>query len=227
MELTFSVIIPALNEASQIRDCIQSCRNAGPCEVIVVDGGSSDETVVLAAAADQILAAVRGRSTQQNAGADIASGDVLVFLHADCRLPAESFLAIQHALHASPLVVAGCFQQRIEHANWKYRITEWGDAWRVRLLGWMYGDQGIFVRRQTFVVIGGFPDLALMEDIALSKRLWRQGKCMLLPQRLIVSPRRWEKIGMLRQAFLNWMFVILWHLGVSANTLARWYAAVR
>ncbi|MEZ5942198.1 MAG: TIGR04283 family arsenosugar biosynthesis glycosyltransferase [Planctomycetaceae bacterium] len=222
-----SVIIPTLNESSQIAACIQSCRAANCHEVIVVDAGSSDDTLALAATADKVITSERGRSRQQNAGAAIASGDVLLFLHADCRLPPTAVADICEALSRSPKIVAGCFQQRIDNANWKYRITEWGDACRVHLLGWMYGDQGIFVWREVFERVGGFPELELMEDIAFSKLLSREGRKVVLTSKLTVSARRWEKMGMVWQAVRNWTFVVLWHLGVSAATLARWYRAVR
>ncbi|MCA9046204.1 MAG: TIGR04283 family arsenosugar biosynthesis glycosyltransferase, partial [Planctomycetaceae bacterium] len=218
---------PTLNESSQIAACIQSCRDADCHEVIVVDAGINDDTISLAGQADKVITSDRGRSRQQNVGASVATGDVLLFLHADCRLPATAVADICEALSRSPQIIAGCFQQRIDNDNWKYRITEWGDLWRVRLLGWMYGDQGIFVRRDVFERVGGFPELDLMEDIAFSKLLSRQGRKVVLASKLTVSARRWEKMGMVWQAVRNWTFVVLWHLGISAATLARWYRAVR
>ena len=223
--MTVSIIIPTLNEAVRLPRTIASCRAAGPCEVIVVDGGSTDGTVDAAIDADQVLHSARGRARQLNTGAAAASGDILLFLHADCALSPGSLYAVEAAMTST--AVGGCFQQRITHPAWRYRWIECGNALRVRLLGWIYGDQGLFVRRDLFEQLSGFPDLPLMEDLAFSRHLKRLGQLVLLPNRLSVDPRRWERMGVVRQTLRNWVFVLLWHCGVSAQRLARWYAPIR
>jgi rSAM/selenodomain-associated transferase 2 len=221
-----SVIIPVLNEAVRIADTIRRTREVGACQIIVVDGGSADGTLEAATAADCVLSAPQGRARQQNAGAAAAMGDVLVFLHADCRLPARAFESIATALE-DPRCVGGCFRQSIDAAGIGYRLLESGNAWRVKLLGWAYGDQGIFVRREFFERLGGFPDLPLMEDLLFTKRLKRQGRFVLLPVRLQVSARRWRKHGIVRQTLRNWRLIVCAHWGVPLERLAAEYKDVR
>lgn len=221
-----SVIIPTFNEALNLQATISSTRSAGTCEIIVVDGGSFDETVQCAQGADQVLTSPPGRAIQQNMGADQAQGEILLFLHADCELSPGFDEPVRSALLKAN-VIAGCFQQQIDHPGRVYRVLESGNSWRVRNLGWIYGDQGLFLKRETFQRLGGFPETPLMEDLYFSKRLRRQGKLVVLDHRLKVSARRWEKNGVLRQTARNWTFVTLSHLGCSPKTLAYWYGHVR
>jgi rSAM/selenodomain-associated transferase 2 len=224
--MRLSVIIPTLNEAVRIGETLRRVREAGECEIVVVDGGSDDGTLEAAGAADQCLHAPRGRASQMNAGAAACSGDVLLFLHADCWPEPGAVRAIEDVL-ADDSIIGGGFSQTIDAPGLRYRWLEHGNAVRVRTLRWIYGDQGLFVRRQTFERVGGFPPMALMEDLYLSKRLKREGRLVLLPHRLHVSPRRWEQMGVVRQTLRNWGFVGLAHCGVSPATLARRYADVR
>ena len=224
--MRLSVIIPTLNEEQQIAETIARVRENGPCEVIVVDGGSTDQTLRAASAADVRLSADRGRAVQQNVGAAAAGGDVLLFLHADCWPEPGAAGAVEDAL-SDERVVGGCFAQSIEASGAGYRLLEQGNALRARLAGWAYGDQGLFVRREVFERVGGFPDVELMEDLYLSKRLKRVGRLTLLSHRLHVSPRRWQQVGIIRQTLRNWAFLGLTHCGVSADVLARRYADVR
>ncbi len=221
-----SVIVPVLNEAGQITDVIRQTRALGDAEIIVVDGGSGDGTAEKASEADVILCSSPGRAIQQNTGASASSGEVLLFLHADCRLQPGSLEAIQSALQ-NPRCVGGCFRQRIEADGWKYRLLEHGNAWRVRLFKWAYGDQGIFVRRSVFEELGGFPELQLMEDLFFMKRLKRRGKVAILNPPLCISARRWQKKGVFRQTLRNWSLIALAHCGISPNRLARFYPHVR
>ena len=188
-----SIIIPTLNEAERIAELVEQTRGIGDCEVIVVDGESDDETAEKALAADQVQTSARGRAIQQNAGAEAASGDVFLFLHADCRLNTGALDAVVDALR-DPSVVGGCFRQHIDAPGVRYRLLEWGNALRVKLWKWAYGDQGIFVRREIFEQLGGFPDQALMEDLFLMKRLKKQGRIVQLDVPLrVLRPALAEK----------------------------------
>jgi rSAM/selenodomain-associated transferase 2 len=225
--LTVSIIIPVLQEEARIVDCIERARALSSVEVIVVDGGSSDHTRELASGADQVLSSPRGRATQMNAGAAAASGEVLLFLHADCWLEPAGLEEIRRTLTNRPDVVAGGFRQILDHPGWVYRGLEWGNASRVRWPGWIYGDQGLFVRRSVFEALSGFPNLPLMEDLYLSKQLRRVGKLALLGRHLHVSTRRWEQTGPIRQTLRNWGFILAAHLGTPLDQLARKYRNVR
>lgn len=224
--MQISVVIPTLDEADRIADLIAATRSLGDCEIVVVDGGSTDGTPALAEAADVCLTAPQGRAVQQNAGAAAARGDVLLFLHADCRLEPGGFEAVRQAL-SDPRCVGGCFRQRIDASGLRYRLLERGNAWRVRLWKWAYGDQGIFVRRDVFERVGGFPETSLMEDLYLMKRLKREGRFELANARIHVSPRRWRQHGVVRQTLQNWSFLALAHCGVAPDRLARFYPHVR
>ncbi|MFN0055438.1 MAG: TIGR04283 family arsenosugar biosynthesis glycosyltransferase [Planctomycetales bacterium] len=221
-----SIIIPALNEAEAIAEAVSRARRLNPLEIIVVDGGSDDDTPRLAAQADQVHTAPRGRGTQQNQGAAACRGDVLLFLHADCWLEPDALQAITRALDDIQCV-GGCFQQRIEAVGRRYRWLERGNALRVKWWKLAYGDQGIFCRRQVFERLGGFPPLPLMEDLFFMKRLRQEGKVALLDARLHVSARRWEQRGVIRQTATNWLLTVLAQAGVSPERLARWYPHLR
>lgn len=219
-----SVIIPTLNEESNVVKAIASAVKARAEEVIVVDAGSDDQTVAVAAATNAtVLHSERGRAVQQNAGAAAACGDVLLFLHADCELHADAVAEICRSLSADSKLVGGCFRQRIDTGGVRYRIMESGNAARVRLLKWAYGDQGIFVRSDVFRELGGFPDLRLMEDLYFMKRLKRCGRIALLSSPLKVSARRWQQRGLVTQTIRNWGLISAAHLGMSPDRLARFY----
>lgn len=224
--MSVSIIIPVLNEAANIGPLIDATRRLGDCEIIVVDGGSTDDTWNQAAAADRRLRSDRGRARQQNTGAAAAHGEILLFLHADCRLHPGALEAIKEAFD-HPKIVGGCFRQVIDAADWKYRVMERGNTARVRWLGWAYGDQGIFVRRTVFESLGGFPNLRLMEDLYFVKRLHRAGRFVALDVPIVVSARRWQKAGLLRQTLRNWMLLTLAHIGISPDYLAKFYPQVR
>lgn len=224
-----SVIIPALNEAANIVRAVNSAQEGGAEEVIVADGGSGEETCRLAEQSGaMIVSSPRGRAVQQNAGANAASGDVLLFLHADNWLGKDAIPQIRASWgrfrsRRERTTGCGAFQQRIEAPRFFYRILERGNAERVRWLGLPYGDQAIFVTRELFDQVGGFPHEPFLEDVLLMQRLRRRSWPQLLPGPLHVSPRRWEKRGVVRQTLRNWAILTAFSLGIAPKKLAGWY----
>jgi rSAM/selenodomain-associated transferase 2 len=220
-----SVIIPTLNEAACLPDTLRTLRAQHPQEIIVVDGGSTDATCALAAGADRLLHGPRGRAAQMNLGAAHAAGDVLLFLHADCTLAPGAIAAAERVVRR-PGVAAGCFAMHVA-GGWTYRALGPAATARVRLTGLVYGDQGLFLRRDVFERVGGFPPLKLMEDVFISRSLRRLGRVVVLPQRIEVSPRRWQRVGLVRQTLRNWALTALAAAGVPPDRLAAYYPAVR
>jgi rSAM/selenodomain-associated transferase 2 len=217
-----SVIIPALNEGPVILRAIESALRAGADDVLVADGGSDDGTPDIARNAHvRVVAAPRGRALQQNAAAAAAQGDWLLFLHADNWLSEASIRQLQSAGGSDR--PCGGFYQAIEASGLAFRWLEKGNAWRVRWRGLAYGDQGIWVRRDLFWAVGGFPPVPLMEDVLLMKRLRRRSWPILLPGPLHVDARRWQRRGVVRQTLTNWCLLVGLHLGVSPARLARYY----
>lgn len=225
--LRISVVIPALNEATQIAETIAAARAAGLDEIIVVDGGSHDETLAAAESADLVISSPAGRALQQNCGAAAATGDVLFFLHADCRPSPRSGQSLRTAMERDPSVIAGCFMQRIAAEEAIYRCLEWGNLQRVLWFQMAYGDQGLFVRSDIFESIGRFPDWPLMEDVDFLRNLRGRGRFVILGCPLIVSARRWRKRGVLRQTLRNWILLFLFRCGVSPSRLAKHYTHLR
>jgi rSAM/selenodomain-associated transferase 2 len=224
--MSISVIIPTLNEGSTIAETIRLLRSQEPGEIIVVDGGSSDDTLREAVEADRVIEAPRGRALQMNSGAVLATGDTLLFLHADCTL-AASALAEAVRLLTKPWILAGCFTMSIPASGWQYRLIEACAAARVRLTGLAYGDQGLFLRRRDFERLGGFPPLRLMEDLLFSRRLRDYGKVIVAGSKIVVSPRRWQRVGLVRQTLRNWALTALAAAGVPPDSLARYYPGIR
>jgi len=224
--MNVSVIVPTLNEEVCLGETLRALRLQKPREVIVADGGSTDGTRWAAAGADRFLEAPRGRAAQMNAGAACATGAVLLFLHADC-LPEVGALAEVERLMRRADVAAGCFQMRVRAEGSLYRLIDACATARVRLTGLVYGDQGLFVRRDLFERVGGFPPLRLMEDVFLSRTLRRLGRVVVVPRRLFVSPRRWQRAGLVRQTLRNWTLTALAAGGVHPDRLARFYPVVR
>jgi rSAM/selenodomain-associated transferase 2 len=221
-----SLIIPTLNEENCLQETIRSLRRQGPKEIIVADGGSTDTTCRLAAAANRLVHAPRGRAAQMNAGAAVAAGDVLLFLHADCTLEDGALEEAEGCLRRRQ-VVAGCFRMEVEASGLLYRCIDFCATARVRLTGLVYGDQGLFLRRESFERLGGFPPLRLMEDVFLSRQLSRHGRMVVAARRIYVSPRRWERAGLVRQTLRNWTLTALAAAGVSPDRLARHYPIIR
>ncbi len=222
---TLSIIMPCLNEAAGIvaaLERLQPLRRRG-VEVIVVDGGSSDGSVALAAAfADQVLSAPRGRAFQMNAGAAVARGPVLLFLHADCTLPADGDRLILDGLQAGGRHW-GRFDVRLAGAHPLLGLIAFMMNWRSRLTGIATGDQGLFVARKLFAEVGGFPAIALMEDIALSGILKSRSAPLCLTARITASGRRWDERGALRTMLLMWRLRLAYFLGADPADLALRY----
>ena len=225
-----SVIIPALDEEASIARVIRSCREAGPGEVIVVDGGSRDRTAEIARArADAVIAAPRGRAAQMNAGAAAARGEVLLFLHADTLLPGGSVPAVLGALQ-DPGVIGGAFRVHLaaspdagRYVRATLRITGWMIGARAAVSRSYSGDQAIFVRAEAFRAVGGYPEIPLMEDVELSRRMRRAGKSVLLPLRVETSGRRWEAWGPLKTVLFMWRLRIGYLLGRAPSRCAEAY----
>lgn len=220
---TISVVIPALNEARQLPAVLDTIQLANPVEVIVVDGGSADGTADVAEArGGRVVRATPGRSHQLNCGAAAATGEILLFLHADTRLPEGFDHTIRQTL-AQPGVVAGAFRLAIDGPGRGLRWVEWGVNLRSRLLQMPYGDQGIFLKAEVFHNLGGFPDLPMMEDFELVRRLRQVGRVAIAPSAVVTSDRRWRTLGILRTTLANQAMIAGYLLGVDPHKLARWY----
>ena len=225
MNERLSIVIPVLNEASvlaQMLSALQPLRQAGH-EVIVVDGGSTDGSAALSEPlADRVIHCPRGRSRQMNAGASIGAGDVFLFLHADTFLPEGADRLILIGLKARGRKW-GRFDVLLSGKHLLLRAVEELMNLRSRLSGIATGDQGIFVQRGAFEAAGGFPDIPLMEDIALSRRLKKDGPPLCLKERVLTSSRRWEKKGITRTVLLMWSLRLAYFLGANPARLARLY----
>jgi len=220
---SISVIIPTLHEAANLPAALVALGRVGGLEVIVADGGSADATVVLAKAAGaRVVMAPPGRAGQQNAGAAIAAGEILLFLHADTHLPLGFTDAIRDCL-ARPDVVAGAFCLEIGGEGWGLRLIERLANWRSRWLGMPYGDQGLFTRQESFAAVGGFPDQEIMEDFELVRRLKKLGRIAVLDLPVRTSARRWQRLGVARTTLINQLVFFGYFLGIAPARLAGWY----
>jgi rSAM/selenodomain-associated transferase 2 len=227
--MRLSVVIPTLNEAASIAatlEALQLLRAQGH-EVIVADGGSTDATREYAMPlCDTLISAPQGRARQMNTGARAARGDVLWFLHADTRADAAAVAALLSALD-QPRCAWGRFDVRLSGAGPLLRVVERLMNLRSRWTGIATGDQGMFVRRALFERAGGFPDIPLMEDVALSRLLKRQAAPACLRERLVTSSRRWEQYGVLRTVLLMWRLRFAYWRGVPPERLAAHYGRQR
>ena len=227
--MRFSIIVPVLNEeavleahlASLVKHCIQL-----DYELLIVDGGSCDGTVGIAARYGRVITSARGRATQMNAGAAVADGDVLLFLHADTQLPTQAFSGIEEAFK-SPAVVAGAFRICFNCERWPYGCVAFFTNMRSHLRGIFTGDQAYFVRASTFHAIGGYPEQPLMEDLEIIKHLRAHGKIVLLPLYVTTSARRHERVGLLRCVLFMWYLRTLYAFGVPPAELQKRYLDVR
>ncbi|HLO85587.1 MAG TPA: TIGR04283 family arsenosugar biosynthesis glycosyltransferase [Nostocaceae cyanobacterium] len=220
---TISIIIPTLNEAGNIKNAIASTQPSTNTEVIVVDGGSTDDTVEITKNCGvKVISSPPGRATQMNTGALAASGEILLFLHADTRLPADFDVMIRTSLQ-QPGVVAGAFRLQIDAPQWGLRLVEWGVKWRSQLWQMPYGDQAIFITKSIFKQVGCFPQLPIMEDFELIRNLKNIGKITILPASVLTSARRWQKKGILQTTLINQIVVLAFFLGVPPVKIRDWY----
>jgi len=223
--MRLAIVIPALNEAANLSRLLPDLARGCPgADIVVVDGGSGDDTAAVVARlpGPWLLESARGRAVQMNHGAREAGGDTLLFLHADTRLPDGAARAIEQAL-AEPGVVGGRFDVRFDNERPLFRVIAWFMNTRSRASGICTGDQAIFVRRADFEAVGGYPEIPLMEDIELSRRLKRRGNLRALRLRVTTSARKWEREGPLRTIGLMWALRFLYFCGVAPARLHRWY----
>lgn len=221
--MKFSLIVPTLNEASSISAglaALQPLRDRA--EIIVADGGSSDNTVTLAEKwADRVVRSPKGRARQMNLGAKLATGDVLIFLHADTFLPPDALDRIERQLETSG--DWGRFDIQLSGNHFMFKIIAQLMNWRSRLTGIATGDQALFVTKKAFVSAGGFPDIALMEDIALSKALKKISPPVCLKAKVVSSSRKWQQHGIIRTILLMWSLRLQYFFGADPDVLARRY----
>ena len=222
-EEKISVIIPTLNEVRTIQQTLASTRSGTNVEVIVADGGSQDDTVTIASAwGAKVLFVPKGRAKQMNLGAAAATGEILLFLHADTRLPLKFDTMVRAAL-LQPRAIAGAFSLQIDSPLSSLRLIEWGVNWRSRLLQMPYGDQAIFLKSSVFHHLGKFPELPMMEGFELMCQLRRKGRIVILPTPVLTSPRRWLKQGVCQTTLKNQIAILSYLLGISPEKIACWY----
>jgi rSAM/selenodomain-associated transferase 2 len=221
-----SIIIPTLNEATTIEKTLHCAQTGLNVEIIVVDGGSQDNTVELVRAlgVKVILSPQLGRAAQMNAGAAIASGDILLFLHADTHLPPGYDEQVRFALSESESrVIAGAFELKINGTLPSLRWVEKTVNARSRFFQLPYGDQAIFLQASVLKELGGFPDLPIMEDFEFIRRLKRRGKIAIVPAAILTSSRRWLKLGVFRTTAINQLIILGYFIGISPTKLRHWY----
>jgi rSAM/selenodomain-associated transferase 2 len=215
-----AVVIPALDEAETVEAAIASARSAD--EIVVVDGGSLDRTADRARAVGaHVISSPRGRARQLDAGWRATGAEVVLFLHADTRLPLGWADAVRTAL-AEPAVAGGAFRLRFDVRSLALRVVEWGAHRRAAWAGLPYGDQALFVRRDVLEALGGIAQVPIAEDLDLARDLRRHGRLALLPLAVSTSARRYQSNGVLRTWARNTIALAAWRLGVDRDRIARW-----
>ena len=219
-----SIIVPVLNEAALIPNFLRRAKRLGEAlELIVVDGGSTDGTATIATSlANKVIRAPQGRARQMNAGAAIARGEVLWFLHADLTAPEDAVELIRIAL-LDPRTAGGGFSLRFPRHEWIYRVGDSLGNLGVRIFGFALGDHGIFCRRCAFVAAGGYPDVPILEDAELWRRLARTGRMIQLREEIVSDPRSFERSGRYRTTAVYFVLLVLYVLGVPIAVLNKIY----
>jgi rSAM/selenodomain-associated transferase 2 len=223
MSPSISVIIPTCNEADSVGESIASAQTEVGIEITVVDGRSEDGTIDAAEAAGaRTMVSPHGRGSQMNAGAAEANGDILLFLHADTVLPEDYTQYVRKAMLQAG-AVAGAFRLSINSPERSLRRVEWLANWRSRHMLLPYGDQAIFMRSEVFEEMGGFPEIPIMEDFELMRRLKRRGRIEVVKASIQTSPRRWLDVGVLRATIVNQAVIVAYFLGVPISRIADLY----
>ncbi len=220
---SISVIIPTVNEMGNLKQCITAVRRASNTEIIVVDGKSTDKTREIALALGvRVIGTDRSRGLQMNLGAEKASSEILLFLHADTLVPTGFSQEIRNILKRAPGAV-GAFGLSIEAPGIPYRIIEFFVGLRSRYLKMVYGDQAIFTKRETFRALGGFPDQPFMEDLEFIRQARRRLPIIVSKLKVRTSARRWQRLGPLKTTLLNQLLIMAYLAGVSPENLSRIY----
>lgn len=220
-----SIVIPTLNESACLEQTLAPliCLSKEGLEILVVDGGSTDGTHDIATRMGvRVVSTAKGRGRQMNAGAALASGEVILFLHADTRLPDDFAAHVWQVMCKQ--VAAGAFGLRIEGSSWSFRMVEWGTNVRSRVWKLPYGDQAIFVRAKDFYRLGGFRQWPLMEDYDFCCRIRGQGGLAIAPAKVTTSSRRWKRLGTIRTTLRNQCCIIAYHCGLPIERIATIYA---
>jgi rSAM/selenodomain-associated transferase 2 len=222
---TVSIVVPTLNEAARIDACLRRLRRDFPdCELVVVDGGSTDGTADLAARHARTVRSAACRATQMNVGARMSTGDILWFIHADCRVAADALRLLQRAV-SDPRVVGGGLQLRFDQRSLGLDYLAASSNLRARRLHWIFGDQAMFVRRDMLDSVGGFHEIPLMEDLEMSRILRRRGRLAVLPTTVTASARRLVDQGPWRMTVLMQLLKLQYLLGVDPERIRRRYEA--
>jgi rSAM/selenodomain-associated transferase 2 len=220
-----SVIIPTFNEEQGIKKVLQCLtQEAVFHEILVVDGGSLDKTRELASPLAKVVLSKKGRGIQLNEGVEHAKGEILFFLHGDCLIEPGTLAEIEKAMRKFS---GGCLTQSILDSNPLFRFIEWTGNVRARLCKVFYGDQGIFVRKDVFLKLGGYPSLPLFEDIEFTRRLRKKHPTIVLSKRIYTSNRRWNRQGILKTTLMNRLLLTLFYFGLPVDLLSKWYRDVR
>lgn len=223
MSAKISIVIPVLNEASKIAKTIAIAQSGKNVEILVVDGGSQDNTVELVQSLGlKVLFAPTGRANQMNIGAKAATGEILLFLHADTLLPNGFDRKVRRVLY-QPNIIAGAFSLQIDGSLRGLRLIEIGVNLRSRLLSLPYGDQAIFVKAEAFKVLGGYTQLPIMEDFEFVLQLRKNGKIAIVPTPVITSSRRWQKLGVWQTTIVNQLAIAAYFLKIPPKRIAQWY----
>lgn len=222
-----SIIVPTLNEELALEKTLSQIQQLSPHEVIVSDGGSKDDTCKIATRLSQhVITSPSGRSLQMNAGADKATGDLLLFLHADNRLEPESYRKMLEAME-NPKWIGGAFTLCIESASWSLKLITLLANIRSKYFGLAYGDQGFFVRKEIFKDMHGFTPIPICEDLDFYHRLRKKGSVILLKEKAHTSARRWMQEGIFFTTARNIIIAALFGFGFPPNTLTKWYPLIR
>lgn len=222
-----SIIVPVYNEEKKLEknqffyDSLQS-----KAELLFADGESTDTSAEIAKKIGKVISSKRGRAIQMNAAAKLATGDILLFLHADTQISVTSLSLIDSAVNDKNFI-GGCLTQKIDKTGLAYRLIESEGNIRARISKVFYGDQGIFVKKDIFFKINGFPEVPIMEDVLFAERMRNLGKTIVLRDKIFVSPRRWEKKGILKTIFMYSYINILFHLGISLEKIKSRYEDLR